>query len=122
MPGPKHALIRERAIAALVEGKSLQDAAKSAKISRRTLHNWLTTDREFQAAFNAARRQLLDSALCLLQAASRGAVGALVKAAADVDPGVSIKGASALLDYVLRVDSYLTLESRVSALEKERKT
>jgi hypothetical protein len=118
--GRKTEACKDRAIAALLQGETIKDAAAAAKIASRTLYVWMTTDKDFQGRYNAARRALLDEALLLLQRSSKHAVGALLKAAAGPDAALSVKAAAVLLEQCLRVDSYLSLEGRVAALEEER--
>ena len=47
-----------RAIAQLVNGATVTKTAKAAGVGRSTLHRWLREDWNFQAAHNAARRDL----------------------------------------------------------------
>ena len=47
-----------RAIDQLVTGATVTEAAKAAGVGRSTLHRWLREDWNFQAAHNAARRDL----------------------------------------------------------------
>jgi hypothetical protein len=63
----------------------------------------------------------VDRALLLLQKAAAGGAAAFIRAAASPDPYVSLKGAEAIYNQLLRFTSFLELEERVAALEKERK-
>jgi hypothetical protein len=114
--GRKPDVVREKAIAALIETGSVDEAARRCKVSRRCLSSWINDYGEFKCRYNQARRQLLDEALLALQRCSRGAVAALAKAASQGD----VRAASLLLEHALRVDAYLTLESRVRALEERK--
>lgn len=49
-----------RAVEALLHGQTITAAAKSAGISRETLHRWQREDFEFQAAYNRGRRELME--------------------------------------------------------------
>ena len=52
--------VQEKALAAILAGKSVTDAAVAVNIDRATLHRWLRQDFEFQARLNAGRRELRD--------------------------------------------------------------
>jgi hypothetical protein len=45
-------------LAALLEGRSVTDAAQGAGVDRTTVHRWLKDDFQFIAAFNRGRKQL----------------------------------------------------------------
>lgn len=47
---------QERALAALLAGMSVTDAAAAARVDRTTLHRWLKDDYGFQAELNRERR------------------------------------------------------------------
>jgi hypothetical protein len=119
--GRKTDACKDRAIAALVAGESVEAAAAAAKINRRTLSLWMYGNADFQARYAAARKKLLDDALLLLQRSARHGVIALLKAVAGDDPALSVKASVALLEQTLRIDSYVSLEGRVAALEEDRK-
>lgn len=46
----------------LAAGASIRDAANKAGVGRRTLHRWMRDEPDFAAAYNAWRRELIDSA------------------------------------------------------------
>lgn len=68
--------VQEAALAALLGGKTITEAAAGVGIDRATLHRWLRDDFEFQARFNAGRRELRD--------AMQGRLYRLAERAADV--------------------------------------
>ncbi len=47
------------ALAALVAGKNVTQAAEIAEVDRTTVHRWLREDWDFQAALNQERRDLM---------------------------------------------------------------
>ncbi len=50
-----------RAVEALLHGQTMTAAAKSAGISRETLHRWQRENFAFQAIYNEGRRELLNA-------------------------------------------------------------
>jgi transcriptional regulator with XRE-family HTH domain len=115
-------MARARAIAALVEGKTQEQAAAAAKVSRRTIWRWMNgEDEEFARDYERARQRLLDDALLVLQRASKDAVAVLLQVAGDSDPLVKARGAQLLLDYVLRVEAHKDFERRMTLIERKLK-
>ena len=49
---------QEKALAALLAGKTVTHAAAGAEVDRTTVHRWLKEDFAFQAALNRGRRDL----------------------------------------------------------------
>ena len=47
-----------KALTALLEGKTVTDAAAAASVDRTTLHRWLRHDAQFIAAYNGRRRDI----------------------------------------------------------------
>ncbi len=87
---------QERAIAALVAGATLDDAAKSAGVSHRTIACW-----RCEPAFRNRLLQLGDESLAearlLLQAILPRAVGTLASLLASPDDGLKLRAAATLL-------------------------
>jgi hypothetical protein len=83
----------EKALAALLEGKTILEAAATADVNRATLHRWLKDDLEFQAAYNRGRRELHDTMQARLLGMAGKAAGTVEKAIQDGD----VKAALALL-------------------------
>jgi hypothetical protein len=89
---------QELAIAALLAGKTVVDAAVDAGVDRATVHRWLKDDFDFQAAMNAGRRELRRVAYDRLERLAEKAVGCLeqaidqgdVKAALEIVKGMGI--------------------------------
>jgi hypothetical protein len=66
--------IQETAIASLLAGKTVTDAAADAGVDRATVHRWLREHFGFRAALNAGRRELRKSVQTRLERlAERGA-------------------------------------------------
>jgi transposase-like protein len=64
----------------LVTGKSIAETARSAGVSRMTIHRWLKHDPVFRAAYNQWHEQLRESCRSRLQAMTDKAADALEKA------------------------------------------
>ncbi len=117
----------ELAITALVSGMTQDAAAKAAGIGRRTLVRWLREDAKFQAALEAARREVfagaadragsrVDKALDTLEGllASELDFARLGAARALVESAVRLREIATLADRVARI------EAQLACLEAER--
>lgn len=69
---PRQAL----ALESLMAGASVTKAAEAAGVDRSSLHRWLREDTSFQAAYNAARRDLRREVSSRLQAVAGAALEA----------------------------------------------
>lgn len=119
--------LQERAVAALLSERTHAAAAQSIGISLSTLQRWLR-DADFQAAYDAARKQLLESALGQLQAACADAVETLKANLKAAKAGDQIRSAIAVIDLTLKgVDLLETrrqleeMQEIVEEIQEERK-
>ena len=92
--GQKLTRKQEALVAALLTEPTHAAAAATAGVSEATLHRWLRLP-EFQAAYRRARRQLVESAVGRIQAATGQAVDALVAVAKHGKPGERVRAAVA---------------------------
>lgn len=53
--------VQERALQQLAAGTSIKETARLVGVGRRTVHRWLKEDANFAAAYNAWRRETVDS-------------------------------------------------------------
>src|ERR1700675_962814 len=88
--GEKFGCKKEDAIAALLSQRSVEDAARAAGISTKTLLRWLQMP-EFQVAYRQARREAFGQATARLQQASGAAVSTLLKVMVDQNTPASTK-------------------------------
>jgi hypothetical protein len=116
--GPKISRGQERAIAALLSEGTIENAAARAKISPRTLAYWLKLP-AFAAAYRAARREVVEQAVAVLQKATIHAVAALVRNLRLGKPGVEVAAANSLLDKSLQAMESFDIVSRLEALEQQ---
>jgi transposase-like protein len=85
---------QQAALAALSNGRTIRDAAKSIGVNRNTVARWLRTDPRFRAAYNAWRQELIDSTRSRLLRTAELAAAAVHKQIAKGDGRLAL----ALLD------------------------
>jgi hypothetical protein len=117
MPGGKKiSKAQERAIAALLAEATIRAAAARAKVSERTLKNWLKLP-AFAAEYRLARQRVVEQAIGILQTASIQAVAALVKNLNCGRPAVEVSAANSLLERSTAAIEQFDVLSRLEALE-----
>jgi len=107
---------QERAIAALLSTSVMKDAASQVGISDVTLWRWLQLP-EFEAAYRAARRQVVERAVTELQAATGEAVETLKRNLHCEQPNVEIRAAQIVLEQAVKGVELIDLQERVERLE-----
>jgi hypothetical protein len=110
----------DRLIAALAGGATIQDAAKAARVSRRTVHRRLA-DPTFRQQVDEARSKILDHLVDQLGAGALEAVAAL--RAVLVEPtrdggGVTVQAARALLGSLVPLREQHEIGRRLDELEQ----
>jgi hypothetical protein len=108
---------QEQAIAALLSAPTQLAAAEQVGISEATLQRWLR-EPAFQAAFRAARTQILERAVLKLQQATTQAVDALVRNLRAARSGDQIRAALGILDQAFKGAQVLDLQGRIEELER----
>jgi hypothetical protein len=117
MPGGQRLTrTQEKAIAALLAERTIQNAAARAKISERTLMYWLKQP-AFAAEYRAARQRVVEHAVGILQSASSLAVDTLVRNLTCGRPGAEIAAANHLLEKSLQAVEQFDVLSRLEVLE-----
>ena len=111
---------RETAIAALLASDTIQSAAQAAGLAERTIRRWLRQDPDFRAAYDEARRLVLDQTLGRLQASSGEALETLLAVCRDRNaaPAARVAAARAVLDLAIKIRSEEEFEARLRALEE----
>jgi hypothetical protein len=118
MPGSQRLTrTQEKAIAALLAERTIQDAAARAKVSERTLTYWLKLP-AFAAEYRHARQRVVEHAVGKLQAASSLAVDALVKNLSCGKPAVEVTAANSLLAHSLAAVEQFDVVSQIEALKE----
>jgi hypothetical protein len=120
MSGPDDGLTARQsaAVAALLGCKTIAAAAKRSKVAESTLRRWLTGDRQFQRAYRAARRAVMDATIGRVQQAAGAAVDALERNLTCGRPGDEIRAALGMLDHASRGLEVGDLLERVEELER----
>jgi hypothetical protein len=108
----------EEAIAALLQTTTIGKAAEVAGISDRTLRRWLQRP-DFQAAYRAAKRELINGAVHTLLHATDSATHVLVSIMNDAEQPATarVSAARTILAMVLRTFHDDDLDGRLAALE-----
>lgn len=111
--------VQEQAALLLATGKQKTSVAKSCKISRETLHQWLKLP-EFQAQLKENRRKLFEEGLGDAIANLQIAVECLVNVCSDKNapPAARISAASKLIDTAGRW-TVVDQEERLKAIETQ---
>jgi hypothetical protein len=109
---------QDTAIGALLSRPTISAAAESVGIGESTLRRWLK-DRDFLAAYRAARREAVSQAVGHLQGACSVAVLALTDISQDVNSPASarVSAARTVLDLALKGVELEDLAVRVEELE-----
>ncbi|MGA7412226.1 MAG: hypothetical protein WBW33_17245 [Bryobacteraceae bacterium] len=117
--GDKFSRKQEEAVAALLTQRNIEEAARTAGISTRTLMRWLQLP-EFQAAYRAARRDAYSQAVARLQQGTSAAATILLKTM--IEPGtpasVRVRAAEAIFNHAFKAIEIEDIEARVSELEQ----
>jgi hypothetical protein len=107
---------QEETIAALLTQRNLDEAAKAAGISMRTLMRWLKVP-EFQAAYREARRTAYSQAVAKLQQGATAAATTLLKVMLDqtTPASVKVRAAESVMNHSSKA---IEIETRVGELER----
>jgi transposase-like protein len=110
---------KEAAILALLSQRNVEEAARVAGVSERTLYRWMEKP-EFDAAYRAARRAAFSQCTARLQQMSSPAVTTLGKIMVDASaPAASrVRAADSVLNHAAKAIEIQDIEARVSELER----
>ena len=110
---------QEQTIAALLTQRNLDEAAKAAGISMRTLMRWLKLP-EFHAAYREARRTAYSQAVAKLQQGATAAATTLLKVMLDqtTPASVKVRAAECVMNHSSKAIEIEDVEFRVSELEQ----
>lgn len=111
---------QQRAIAALLSTRNVAEAAQVAKVGARTLHRWLSEDAAFKAALATAEGELINTATRRLLQYQDAGISVIVSIMAERknSPGIRLRAAMAVVDYMLKLRELRNIEERLSALEE----
>jgi hypothetical protein len=107
-----------KAIAALLSSKTVLGAAELAGVSARTLTRWLADD-DFKAALLEAESEAIDAATRRLIGLQGAAIDTLQETLSDRKalPGIRMRAAQSILDFLMRLRDLRNIEKRLAALE-----
>lgn len=106
----------EVALAALLTEPTLAAAATKAGVSESTLARWLQRP-DLRAAYRAARREIVESAIATLQRSTSEAVETLRRNLSNESASVQVRSAVAILEHATRAIDRVDLLERIEALE-----
>ena len=117
--GAKFGRKKEQAIAALLQHRTVEDAAHALNISSKTLRRW-QKDPEFEAAFRAEQRAAFKQTFGRLHQLSSAAVSILGKVMLEpgTPPATRVRAADSILDRTIKSIEIEELEARLSVLEQ----
>ena len=109
---------QQRAVQALLQSKSVAQAAQTAGVSERTLYRWLG-EADFRAALRQAELEALQAFSGGLVSLSQSTMQALKDGLSPAEPiTVRLRAAGLVLDAILKVRELVTVEERLTALEE----
>lgn len=113
---------RLKGVKALLTTDSIEDAAKTAGVTRNTLYRWLKEE-IFTKELSKAKRQMVQYSILKLQRSTKDAVQALSEICRDKDGTASARVAAAreILATSLKAIEIEELEARIEKLEQKIK-
>src|SRR6185503_18991064 len=109
---------QERALVALLEYSTMEEAAKAVGVGKTTLWRWLQ-DNDFHAAYMKARRESVKQSIARLQKYTSEAADTLheVMTNKSANDFARVGAAKAILDYAIKAVEVEDLAARVAELE-----
>jgi hypothetical protein len=117
--GAKFGRKKEEAIAALLSQRSVEDAARVAKIGVNTLLRWLQLP-EFRDAYLKARREAVGQAIARMQQATGAAAITVLKLMTDPNAraAVKLRAAECVFAHAIKGIELEDIETRLTELER----
>jgi len=114
---------QEEAILALLTQRSVDEAARIAKVVPRTLYRWMK-DPDFNAAYREAKRAAFSQSIARLHQMSSAAVSTLGKVIVDANTPAStkVRAADSILNHTTKAIEIEDIAARVAALEEATQT
>ena len=112
---------KARAVAALLQSRTIGDAAAAAGVGERTLFRWLAEDATFTAQLRTAEGAAIDHAARRLVGLQDAAINVLSEVLADdaAPSGVRVRAASLIVELAIRLRELRGLEERITTLEAQ---
>jgi phage terminase small subunit len=113
---------KRKAIAALIGGATVTEAADKAGVKRQTVHTWLN-EKGFKTELKISEAKVLDEVSRKLVALADKAVSAFkdVLDNSEADISLRVQAADKLIRRLIELRTQVDLEERVSELEKMAK-
>ena len=110
---------QEAAIAALLTQRNVDDAARAAGISARTLLRWQKVP-EFQKAYREARKEAFGQAIARITQATGPAATTLFKVMVDpaTPAATKVRAADSIFSHATKAIELQDMEARLAALEQ----
>jgi transposase-like protein len=115
---PKITAKQEAAIVALLSSKNVEEAARVAGVTPRTLYRWMN-EPDFDAASRAARRQAYGQSISRLQQGATAAATTLLKVMIDpaTPPSTKVRASEAVLSHAAKAIEIEDIDARLRELE-----
>ena len=105
-------------LAALIRAPTIEKAVKETGISGTTLRRWMSTDAEFEAAYNAAMEELLTDATSQAKKNLSTALDVLADVMQNGENAqVRVSAARATLEYSLKLIDACEIRERIADIE-----
>ena len=117
--GAKFGRKKEQAIAALLNHRNIEEAARAIGIGPATLLRWMK-EPEFDAAYREARRQSVHQSVARMQQATGAAGITILKLMTDpnVPAAVRLRAAECVFDHAIKGIELEDIETRLTELER----
>jgi hypothetical protein len=121
--GSKFSRKMDRAVAALLTQRNVEEAARAVGIGVATLLRW-QKEPEFQKAYRDARRAAFGQAVARLQQMSGAAVATLGKMMVEptAPPSTRVRAAEVIINHAAKAIEIEDIEARVTELERAAAT
>lgn len=100
-----------------LETKTVEDACRTARVSKQTVYNWLK-DPLFQKELESQREELIKSAFHRLNAYLDRAIITYVNLLVSENEGVRMRTAEGIIDRILKFREQQDILDRIEAIER----
>lgn len=117
---PNKSRLWERAVIALLNTRTIEQAARKVGIGTRTLKTWLS-DPDFEELFSRARSQILREATLELRKEARESVRALaaIRRNRRAPAAARVRASIAILRFALDAEAQEDILTRIERLERQ---
>ncbi len=120
--GAKSEAVRERAVVALLNEKTVADAAAKAGVNEKTLRRWLADDEAFQAEYATARQAAFQAGINRVQALTAQAVDTLEELLGEKKyPNVRLGAARTVAEIGIHQHDAETILKKLDEIETQQR-